>query len=182
MIVKVLQFGSNWWARFGRDPQDRYRFTKHAAYYNSSGVLCGSKMRRHWVVPGLVRFNGVSDFNPNYRSRALGQVFDCSDLGYACGGNRLLFHRRLPSITVPNYYLIVVSSDRFGMLDLESQDWKAKSVQVIAASHLHSPKGNRQEALLLMPVDGWVASAIGVWRLRFGAEFPHGAALQIGEE
>ena len=58
MLVKILGFGSNWWARFGRDPQDRYRYTRHAAYFNSTGVRCGNKMRRYWVVPGLIRFNG----------------------------------------------------------------------------------------------------------------------------
>ena len=46
MLVKILGFGSNWWARFGRDPQDRYRFTRHAAYFNSTGVRCGNKIRR----------------------------------------------------------------------------------------------------------------------------------------
>jgi len=182
MIVKILQFGSNWWARFGRDPNDRYRFTKHAAYYNSSGLLCGSKTRRHWVIPGLIRFNGVSDFNPNYRARLIGQALDCSDLKYACGGNRLLFHRRVHATTVPDYYLVVVSSDRFGVYDFQSPTWKAATVEVIAASDLRSPNGIRQEALLLMPQDGWVASAIGAWKLRFGAEFPNGAALQIGDE
>jgi hypothetical protein len=182
MIVKILQFGSNWWARFGRDPNDPYRFTKHAAYYNSSGVLCGSKMRRHWAIPGLIRFNGTSDFNPNNRARLIGQVFDCSDLKYACGGNRLLFHRRVHAATVPDYYQVVVSSDRFGICDFESPTWKADAVEVIAASDLRSPNGTRQEALLLMPRDGWVASAIGTWKLWFGAELPASAALQILDE
>ena len=44
MLVKIMEFGSNWWARFGRDPQDRYRYTRHAAYFNSTGVRCGGKM------------------------------------------------------------------------------------------------------------------------------------------
>src|SRR5437660_12605468 len=132
MIVKALQFGSNRWARFGRDPNDRYRFTKHAAYYNSSGLLCGSKMRRHWVIPGLIRFNGVSDFNPNYRARLIGQVFDCSDLKYAYGGNRLLFQRRVHPTTAPDYYLVVISSDRSSMCDFQSPTWKAAAVEVIA--------------------------------------------------
>ena len=66
MLVKILEFGSNWWARFGRDPHDRYRYTRHAAYFNSTGVRCGSKMRRYWLVPGLIRFNGVGDFNPQF--------------------------------------------------------------------------------------------------------------------
>lgn len=180
--MQALQFGSNWWARFGRDPNDPYRFTRHAAYYNSTGVLCGSKMRRHWVVPGLIRFNGVSDFNPNYRSRSIGQVFDCSDLRFACGGNRLLFHRRVHAATTPDYYLVVISSDRSGICNFQSPNWKASGVEVIAASDLRNPGGVRQEALLLMPRNGWVASAIGTWKLRFDAEFTNGAALQIEVE
>ena len=43
MSIKVLGFGSNWWARFGHDPLDRYRFTRHAAYFNSTGVRCGKE-------------------------------------------------------------------------------------------------------------------------------------------
>lgn len=182
MIVKILQFGSNWWARFGRGMNDRYRFTKHAAYYNSSGVLCGSKMRRHWVIPGLIRFNGVGDFNPNDRARSIGKVFDCSDLKYECGGNRMLLRRRVNGATVPDYYLSVISSDRFGICDFQSPSWKAAAVEVIAASDLRGPNGIRQEALFLMPQSGWVASAIGTWKLQFGDEFSNGAALQIADE
>jgi len=88
MLVKILEFGSNWWARFGRDPHDRYRYTRHAAYFNSTGVRCGSKMRRYWLVPGLIRFNGVGDFNPQFPGRALGEIFECTDLVFACGDNR----------------------------------------------------------------------------------------------
>jgi hypothetical protein len=181
MVVKILQFGSAWWARFGRNPNDRY-LPKHTAYYNSTGVLCGSKMNQHRVISGLLRFNGVGDFNPNNRARSIGQVFDCSDLSYACGGNRLLFNHKIHAHTVPDYYLVVVSSDRFGICDFQSPTWKSAAVHAIAASDLRSPNGIRQEALLLMPRNGWVASAIGVWKLWFGAEFPNGAALQIEEE
>lgn len=63
MSVKILGFGLSWWARFGRHPGDPWRFTRHAAYYNSAGVRCGNKIRRHWIVPGLVRFNGVVEFD-----------------------------------------------------------------------------------------------------------------------
>ncbi len=98
MLVKILEFGSNWWARFGRDPQDRYRYTRHAAYFNSTGVRCGSKMRRYWIVPGLIRFNGVGDFNPQFPNRAVGEVFECTDLVFACGGNRVLVSTESPTI------------------------------------------------------------------------------------
>ena len=62
MLVKILNFGTNWWARFGSDLDDPLRLTCHAAYYNSTGIRCGRKVRRHWIAPGLIRFNGVGDF------------------------------------------------------------------------------------------------------------------------
>ena len=30
MSVKILGFGSNWWARFGRDPNDPCRYTRRS--------------------------------------------------------------------------------------------------------------------------------------------------------
>jgi len=124
MLVKILEFGSNWWARFGRDPHDRYRYTKHAAYFNSTGVRCGSKMRRYWLVPGLIRFNGVGDFNPQFPNRAVGEVFECTDLVFACGGNRVLFRRKVAQSRRPDYFLLAVSSGRFGAVSFEASDWK----------------------------------------------------------
>ncbi len=181
MIVKVLQFGSNWWARFGREGKDKYH-PKHTAYYNSTGLLCGSKMRPYWVIRGLIRFNGVGDFNPSHSSRSVGKVFECSGLNHACGGNRLLFGRRVSTDTVPDRYLAVISSVRFGIFDFLSPTWKSPLVDVIAASDRRSRKGIRQEALLLMPRNGWVVSTTGTCKLSFGNEFPHGVALQIEEE
>src|SRR5713226_219414 len=143
MLVKILGFGSNWWARFGRDPQDRYRFTRHAAYFNSAGVRCGSKIRRHWIVPGLIRFNGVGDFNPQFPNRSVGQTFECADLIFACGGNRLLFIRKAPPSGRPDFYLTVVSSCGCGEFNFESPGWKSESVMPIAVSHLR----DQQEAV-----------------------------------
>ena len=55
MLVKILEFGSNWWARFGRDPHDRYRYTRHAAYFNSTGLLLRKQdeapLDRSWLDP-----------------------------------------------------------------------------------------------------------------------------------
>jgi len=76
MLVQILNFGSNWWARFGSDPADRYRFTRRAAYFNSTGLRFGNKIRRHWIVPGLIRFNGIGDFNPQFPRRSLGAAFE----------------------------------------------------------------------------------------------------------
>ena len=126
MLVKILEFGSNWWARFGRDPHDRYRYTRHAAYFNSTGVRCGSKMRRHWIVPGLIRFNGVGDFNPQFPNRAVGETFECADLVFAFGGNRVLFRRKaatiVPARLLPCWLFPATGS---APLDFEDADWKS---------------------------------------------------------
>jgi hypothetical protein len=178
MLVKILEFGSNWWARFGHDRQDRYRYTKHSAYFNSTGVRCGSKMRRYWIVPGLIRFNGVGDFNPQFPNRAVGEVFECADLVFARGGNRVLFRRRVRQSCRPDCFLLTVSSARFGALGVETSEWKSESLIPIAVSHI----GERQEAMLLMKAGDWVRTTLGIWQLRVARNLPHGAALELLED
>jgi hypothetical protein len=175
MLVKILGFGSNWWARFGRDRQDCYRFTRHAAYFNSAGLRCGSKVRRHWIVPGLVRFNGVGDFNPQFANRSVGQIFECADLVFACGGNRLLFVRKAPSSARPDCFLLAISSDKYGAFDFDDPAWKSQSVTPIAVSWLR----DKQEALLLMRAGDWVRSALGIWHLNATAGGYDGSSLRL---
>jgi len=178
MLVKILEFGSNWWARFGRDSHDHHRYTRHAAYFNSTGVRCGNKMRRYWVVPGLIRFNGVGDFNPHFPSRAVGEVFECSDLVFARGGNRVLFRRRVAQSCRPDYFLLVVSSDRFGALRFTGSDERSGSPNPIAVSHI----GEEQEAMLLMKEGDRVRSGLGIWQLMVAPNLRHGASLQLLED
>ena len=179
MLVKVLNFGTNWWARFGRDVEDPHRFTHHAAYYNSTGVRCGGKVRRHWVTSGLIRFNGVGDFNPNMPDRAIGQTFICSDLTQAFGGNRLLFQNKAPQSATPDRYLVVVSSVIHGQIDFSSTVWKSVLSEVIAASRLR----DRQEAMLLMRAGDWVQTSAGFWQLSVLATAHEPAGLvRLGEQ
>lgn len=177
MLVKVLEFGSNWWARFGRDPHDRHRYTRLAAYFNSTGVRCGNKMRRYWVVPGLIRFNGVGDFNPHFPNRAVGEIFECTDLVFSRGGNRVLFRRKVEKSCRPDYFLLAVSSDRFGALRFETAD-RSGFPTPIAASHI----GEKQEAMLLMKEGDRVQSALGVWQVTVAPNLRHGASLQLLED
>jgi hypothetical protein len=177
VLVKILEFGSNWWARFGRDLHDRYRYTRHAAYFNSTGVRCGNKMRRYWVVPGLIRFNGVGDFNPQFPNRAVGEVCECTDLVFACGGNRVLFRRKVAESCRPDYFLLVVSSERLGALRFEGSN-RSGSPTPIAVSRV----GERQEAMLLMKAGDWIRSALGVWQFTVAPNLRSGASLQLLEE
>ncbi|HEV2730699.1 MAG TPA: hypothetical protein VGV15_11765 [Terriglobales bacterium] len=178
MLVKILKFGSNWWARFGHDPRDRYRFTRHAAYFNSSGLCSGSKVKRHWIVPGLIRFNGVGDFNPQFPNRSVGVTFECADLVFALGGNRLLFQRKVAGCAQPDYFLVVLSADRHGTFDCLAPDWKPDSVRAIAVSQC----GARQEAMLLLKPLDWVRTTLGLWQLNTRSAVSHSAWLELAED
>jgi hypothetical protein len=178
MLVKVLNFGTNWWARFGRGANDPYRFSRHAAYYNSTGVRCGSKIRRHWITSGLLRFNGIGDFNPNLPDRSIGKTFRCSDLTQAFGGNRLLFQSKAPRSAIPEWYLVVISSDLHGQVNFSSSAWKSVFSQVIAASQLR----DKQEAMLLMKPCDWILTSTGFWQLHVPSATTVPAGLiRIGE-
>jgi hypothetical protein len=176
--VRILSFGCNWWSRFGRDPEDRYRYTRHAAFYNSSGVHCGNKIRRHWIIPGLIRFNGAGDFNPHYPCRAIGQTFSCTEPTVALGGNRVVFQNKVRRSVPPDYFMVVVTSDRFGMFDFGCGTWKSESTYAIAVSHLR----DKQEALLLMTPSDWVSSNLGRWQLKSTSQLHAGAILQLAED
>src|SRR5215471_939032 len=179
MLVKVLNFGTNWWARFGRNAEDSYRFSRRAAYYNSTGVRCGSKIRRHWITSGLLRFNGVGDFNPNLPDRSIGRTFVCSDLTRAFGGNRLLFQSKAPRSAVPEWYLVVISSELHGQIDFTSGAWKSVFSQVIAASQLRE----KQEVMLLMKASDWVQTSAGFWQLHMPNVAAEPAAfVRVGEQ
>jgi hypothetical protein len=179
MLVKILGFGSDWWARFGSDPGDRYRFTRHAAYFNSTGLRCGSKIRRHWIVPGLIRFNGTCDvFTPHFPSRSEGVTFECTNLAFALGGNRILFQKKAAHSALPDHFLSVVSSDRLGMVDFHTGNWKSPSVTTVAASE----SGEKQEVMLLMRPFDWLRTTLGVWQLKVERSRPHGAAVELLED
>jgi hypothetical protein len=174
MRVRVISFGSNWWARFGRDVHDRYRFTRRAAYFNSTGLRSGSKVRRYWIVPGLLRLNGVGDFNPQFPDRSAGATFECTDLTFACGGTRLLFVRRIRNCPMPDYFLLAFASEHCGPFDCRDPGWKSEMVVPVAVSQHR----DRAEALLLMRPGDWVKTSLGIWQFT-AADTQHYAALTL---
>ena len=178
MLVKVLNFGTNWWSRLGYGVNDPCQRTRHAAYYNSTGVRCGRRVRRHWVVPGLIRFNGVGDFKPDSLDSLLGEIFLCSDLDFLFGGNRLLFIKKMPRNTLPDLHLIVLSGELHGQIDLGASDWRLRQTAVIAASQLR----DMQEVMLLMRTGDWVKTTFGFWQLSAPASADSTPALELRAE
>ena len=175
MLVKILKFGSNWWARVGADATDPWRFTRHAAYFNSAGLQCGRKVRRHWFIPGLIRFNGIGDFNPQFPLRAVGHTFCCDNLFAAPQGNRLLVRAKAAVTAVPDYFLTVISSDRHGVVDFTDPGSISEAAIPIAVSELRE----KQEILILMRLTTWIQTSIGFWELTTDTGYPNGASLQL---
>jgi hypothetical protein len=175
MLVKVLSFGTNWWARFGSDPNDDHRYTRHAAYYNSTGIRCGRKIRRHWIVPGLIRFNGAGGFNPHLPNRSIGRTFLASNLDFLFGGNRLLLKNKASGSSTPDCYIVVIAQDLHGRIDFVSPEWRSPTARVIAASQLRQ----MQESMLLMKPGDWVRTACGVWQLMLSSGSSIGAELEL---
>ena len=161
MLVKLLNFGTNWWARFGSEAPDPHCHARHAAYHNSTGIRCGQKIRRHWIVPGLIRFNGVGEFNSHRPKGSRGHTFSTSNRDCLFGGNRLLFKRKMPEWSVADWYLVVISQDLHGRVNLGSPGWRSPVARVIAASQLRQT----QEIMLLMKPGNWVQTAYGFWQL-----------------
>lgn len=178
MNVRILAFGCNRWRRFGRDPQDPLRYSKHAAFYISTGIKCGSKIRRHWIVPGLIRFNGASGFGNHDINYWIGKTFSCTEPVFAFGGNRMVFEKMVGSGCTPDLFLVVVSPERFGAIDFHQSDWKSNRSYVIAASRLR----DKQETMLLMTPGQWVMTSLGKWYLTPVRNLQAGAILQLSDE
>jgi hypothetical protein len=101
---------------------------------------------------------------------------DCGDSGRSggCGigtewpglsdgqNSCLLVHHLLSQPQPPDCYLFRVSSDVTGVLEIERSGWKSDGVVLISLSQFRE----QQEAMLMVPIHGWIRGALG----RFAAE------------
>ena len=94
MHVRVISFGTNWWAMRSNDVDDPFCFRRKAAYFNAAGVMSGRRLHHSAIFPGQVRFNAKSGFDPEFPSRAVGKTFHCSAPRQFAGKMHLLFERR----------------------------------------------------------------------------------------
>lgn len=158
MRVRIVSFGTNWWAMHPRDLDDPYCFRRRAAWFNSAGLKYGRRLRLCWVYPGHIRFNQTSGFHPEHPLRSVGKTFLCSGPNRLGGQTHLLFARLLPK-TEPDVYLVTVSDAFNGRISFSSPAWKSAGVQPISVSF----RGLRYEAILLMGPGDWIESDLGRW-------------------
>ena len=160
MRVRMISFGSNWWAAHSRDTDDPYRYSRNSAWFNSAGLKYGQRLRFCWVVPGQIRFNSSSRFNPEFKARTTGKTFEC-DLPRIYGGKVHLLVTRPATNCNPDAYLVTLNEGVHGLIDFDDPDWRSPGVFPISVS-LRPP---RYEAMVLMNANAFVRTDKGEWRL-----------------
>jgi hypothetical protein len=174
MLVTVTGFGSVWRRRFGKDQSDPKLFAR-AAYFNTTGVPINGEIRTRPKIVGHVRFNGAGGFNPNHPLGMINSVFECAEPCIWQGQNKVLFKRLLSAPQPPDCFLVVVRASEIGHLDVGSPAWRSEGTLLISFSECR----NQQEAMLLMPQDGWLRTDLGRFVLRPFISWPWSARLQL---
>lgn len=160
LLVQILSFGTAWWVRPGQNLHDSKRYTEHAAYFNSTGIEYGSKIHRDGPVAGLLRFNFSSGLDTHRTHTNIGRIFHCNEIERYRETNRLLALRRVQDDVQPTHFLVRIASRLHGAV-LFRTTWCSSDVQLIAASRFRGV----QELLLLMTLQSYVETRLGVWRL-----------------
>jgi hypothetical protein len=153
MRIAVLGYGSIWSQRV--DPRGR-----RTAYFNTTGVRVGAHVRHRACVYGVARFNGNCGFSPHFVERSVGSVFECSELCSINGANRIVFTERHAVPVKPDAFLVVLTNELPGRIDFETA-WYGKSVRLLSCSQ----DDQLFEALVVMPVYGWVKGETGIFYL-----------------
>ena len=154
MIIGLEGFGSVWSTRAGERRE-------RTAFYNTTGIVVDGRLRHRSRLFGQIRFNAIGGFNPQHIEANIGRVFESP--GLSDGQNScLLVHHLLSQPQPPDCYLFRVSSDVTGVLEIERSGWKSDGVVLISLSQFRE----EQEAMLLVPIHGWIRGCLG----RFAAE------------
>ena len=160
MRVRVISFGTNWWAMHSRDTRDPYCFRRRAAWFNAAALMSGRRLHNSEIFPGQVRFNSTSGFDPEFPFRAIGKIFQCSPPRQFAGKTHLLIERRSTEMG-PDAYLVTLKSAEHGVIQFDKPGWKSAGITPISISL----RGSRYEAMLLFGEQDWVESDLGRWQV-----------------
>ncbi len=154
MLIALNSFGRIWTCRADREERSAHR---RAAFYNTTGVPVGDRVRHRSCVYGHVRLNGCWGFRPETAGRMLHRIFDSEGL-VIWGGHRKLFLRAPAAAASPDRYLLAIASGTVGWIDRRDA-WTCANAEVVSFSESR----DCQEALLLLPAFGWVHGALGTF-------------------
>lgn len=161
MRVRIVSLGTNWWSAHPQDVTDPFCFRRNAAWFNSSGLKYGNRMRLCWVYPGQVRFNQTSGFNPELPSRVLRRTFECKEPNRMHGRMHLLMAQAADRHIRPQRYLVTLTERLCGRIRFSRPGWKSDGVQLISAS----VRKDRYELMALMGENDWIEGDLGQWVL-----------------
>ncbi len=160
MVIRCVSFGSLWWLRPGEQALDPLRFSAHAAAFNTTGFILGSRERRLWHVAGVVRINlGIHR-----------HVLDAENFEQTCFAspglerrgewNRLLLGRRLKQNMPAERLLVCTRSTAIGRVNFE-ESWHCDKAIIVAGSALRGV----QETLLLAMPGAELRTEAGTWEI-----------------
>src|SRR5215470_9280845 len=153
MLVAVQSFGSIWTERRASTDVDDATSARRRAFYNTTGVMAGSKLRSRSCVYGYVRLDECSGFHPSSAERVIHRVYESEGVSVWSGRNKLFLRQFMPAATRPDVYLLRAGSAEIGWIDRRGS-WTCSGAHVVSFS-----EGNgQQEALLILPGFGWVRS------------------------
>ena len=124
MYIRVVSFGTNWWAMNSHDTSDPYCFRRRTAWFNAAALMSGRRLHHSAIFPGQIRFNSKSGFDPEFPLRAIGKIFQCSPPRQFAGKMHLLFERRT-SETMPDACLVTLRSWEHGAIQFAKPGWKS---------------------------------------------------------
>jgi len=156
VLVAVTGFGSVWRHRLGKQRSGGSRFAQ-PVYFNTTGVVVNSNVRQRPQICGYARFDAIGGFDPSYPSRMINRVFECAEPCVWKGCNKLLFRRMLKAGERPDFFLVIARSDLTGQLAVGAEGWRSADTWLLSLSECAS----QQEAMLLMPANGWMGSSLG---------------------
>ena len=158
MLVAVQSFGSIWTERGASTKVVDANSARRRAFYNTTGVMTGTKLRSRSCIYGYVRLDECSGFHPRSADRVIHRVYESEGVSVWGGRNKLFLQQLTPAGTRPGVYLLRVGSAEIGWIDRRGS-WTCSGAQVVSFS-----EGNgQQEALLILPAFGWVRSERGTF-------------------
>ena len=156
MLVAVQDFGSIWTTRAARRAEESS--TRQRAFYNTTGILAGTKLQNRSCVYGYVRLDECSGFDAARATRTIHRVYETDGVSAWNGSNRLFLRQLTPKRTQPGMHLFRIRSGDLGWIDRKSA-WHCDAAQLISFSEGNS----QQEVLVILPAFGWIRGARGTY-------------------
>jgi hypothetical protein len=156
MLVAVQDFGSIWTTRAARRAEESA--ARQRAFYNTTGILAGTKLQNRSCVYGYVRLDECSGFDVARATWIIHRVYETDGVSVWNGRNRLFLRHLTPKRTYPGMHLFRIRAGDVGWIDRKSA-WHCDAAQLISFSEGNS----QQEVLVILPAFGWIRGARGTY-------------------